>query len=422
MRRRSSSRLRSGELDRRVDVYALGCVLYEMLTGRVPLEGDSVATFWQTIQVQFPPAPSALAGGIPPSLDAVVMKALSKRRDDRYESAGALARAAKAALQAPPVLSPRSSSAAALTTISAPNPAAFAGPVWPPQPAPTAALDTPPVHSGSKRGKRRWLIGGGAFVVIAAAAVAAVLLLTSGSKPVPGVPLAVKVAAGRGTVKVDWSPGTGKVDHYVIYRDGKPVGAFVTETSFTDTLADTNSHSYTVQAVNAKGTTSVLSAAAVTAAEIRELNPAENALVAMLPTTLVDAASCKPILNGLTANLNVAITCGPKPGQVVTAPGKVPQVIDAYGAPGATQFKAALSAEAVAHGAKSGNCASVPQRGTWNFTETPKVVNGQIICYRTTTSTLLWSYDSKLFYVKIQTSQSYQSLVTYWEDASLHLP
>jgi hypothetical protein len=64
----------------------------------------------------------------------------------------------------------------------------------------------------------------------------------------------------------------------------------------------------------------------------------------------------------------------------------------------------------------------VPQHGTWNFTETPKVPNGQIICYRTTKSSLIWSYDKQLFYVRISTSAPYQSLLTYWEDASLHLP
>ena len=49
--------LRSGELDRRVDVYALGCVFYELLTGRVPLQGSSVALFWQVMQSEMPVAP-----------------------------------------------------------------------------------------------------------------------------------------------------------------------------------------------------------------------------------------------------------------------------------------------------------------------------------------------------------------------------
>jgi serine/threonine protein kinase len=508
--------LRSNELDRRVDVYALGCVLYEMLTGQVPLQGDSVAAFWAVMQSETPPPPSRIVAAIPPRLDAVVAKALSKRREDRYESAGELARAAHAAVEnAPPTHVPPP---AAQTTISAPSPAAGSGPfrltlrrgdprvvggshvfgpietprlapqdaqrvgwlvnaanffnlpvaltggsaqsasltvespdrfhnvAWagepppalaelvreverlsggqalPPQATAAPAPDGPTQGKAQQRkGKKRWFIAGGVAVVIAAAAVTTVLLV-SGKKAVPGVPGGVSVAAGRGTVKVDWTASSGKVDHYVIFRDGKPVGAFVTGTSFTDTVPDTQRHSYTVQAVNAKGTTSALSAAAATAAEIRELNPAENALLAKLPTTLVDTSSCKPILAGVNPNLNIAIACNPKPGQTVTAPGKVPTVVNVYAAANATKLKAALSADAVAHGAKPGSCTGVPQRGTWNFTETPNVVNGQIICYRTTQSSLLWSYDAKLFYVKISTTASYQSLLTYWQDAPLHLP
>jgi hypothetical protein len=503
--------LRSGELDRRVDVYALGCVLYEMLTGKVPLEGDSVAAFWQVIQAQTAPPPSRIVPSIPPALDAVVLKALSKRRDDRFDSAGDLARAARAAVAGAPAtfVAPPSS---APTTISVPAVAPVTGPfrlaVWRSDPrTPGASQTYGPVEVGSvgslaaeritwlinaanffnlpasltgglapaasltiesrdrfhsvawaggepppaiaelvreverlsggpaqrvqpanppappekkRRSKTPWLIGAGAAVVIAAAAVTAVLLLTH--KEVPGLPGGVSVVAGRGTVTVDWTASTGKVDHYVIYRDGKPVAPLVTGTSFTDKVSDTKRHDYTVQAVNSKGTTSALSLVAVGAADIRELSPAENGLLGKIPATLVDPASCRPVLSGITANVNIVLTCNPKPGQTVTAPGKVPEVVELYASPGAPQLKAALAAESASHSAKAGNCATVPQHGTWNFTETPKVVNGQLICYTTTKSNLVWSYDSKLCYVKISTTASYQSLLTYWEDASLHLP
>jgi hypothetical protein len=136
----------------------------------------------------------------------------------------------------------------------------------------------------------------------------------------------------------------------------------------------------------------------------------------------VDTASCKPILAGVNPNSNLAITCGPKPGQTVAAPSKVPETVQVFGAADLAKLKAALTLEISSHGAKGGSCSGVPQHGTWNFTETPKVANGQIICYRTTVSSLIWSYDKQLCYVKISTSSPYQSLLTYWQDASLHLP
>ncbi|MDD7938159.1 protein kinase [Actinomycetospora lutea] len=84
-------------VDRRADVYALAVVLYEMLVGRPPFDGDMPAMLHQHLAV--PPAPpSSRRPGLPPALDAVVLRGLAKRPGDRYAEAGELAEAARAAV------------------------------------------------------------------------------------------------------------------------------------------------------------------------------------------------------------------------------------------------------------------------------------------------------------------------------------
>ena len=74
-------------VDARSDIYSLGCVLYEMLTGRAPIAGRTLLEVAQRLSAERPRPPSDLNPSVPPDLDAVVMKALAKDPADRYSGA-----------------------------------------------------------------------------------------------------------------------------------------------------------------------------------------------------------------------------------------------------------------------------------------------------------------------------------------------
>ncbi len=83
----SPEQARGEQVDARSDVYSLGCVLYEILTGQPPFVGDSpVAVAYQHVR-EDPVPPSQKRPDISPELDAVVLKALAKNPDNRYQSA-----------------------------------------------------------------------------------------------------------------------------------------------------------------------------------------------------------------------------------------------------------------------------------------------------------------------------------------------
>ncbi len=74
-------------VDPRSDLYSLGVVLYELVAGRPPFTGDSpLAIAYKHVQ-DAPPPPSTIMSGLPEGLEAIIMKLLAKRPDDRYASA-----------------------------------------------------------------------------------------------------------------------------------------------------------------------------------------------------------------------------------------------------------------------------------------------------------------------------------------------
>ncbi|WP_129665026.1 Stk1 family PASTA domain-containing Ser/Thr kinase, partial [Phytoactinopolyspora endophytica] len=83
----SPEQARGEQADARSDLYACGCVLYELLTGRPPFVGESLVSVAVSHVREYATPPSALDPSIPPELDAIVMKALAKGRDERYQSA-----------------------------------------------------------------------------------------------------------------------------------------------------------------------------------------------------------------------------------------------------------------------------------------------------------------------------------------------
>ena len=74
-------------VDHRADLFSLGVVLYEMLTGEAPFLADSIHGIMYQIMHFSPPAPSAKQAGLPEVLDLIVAKALSKTADERYQNA-----------------------------------------------------------------------------------------------------------------------------------------------------------------------------------------------------------------------------------------------------------------------------------------------------------------------------------------------
>jgi eukaryotic-like serine/threonine-protein kinase len=100
----------------RSDIYSIGVILYEALTGRVPFQGDSAVAVALKQVSEAPRRPSAINPEVPPALDAVVMRALAKDPEQRFKDADAFLKALDAAEKAPD--QPRPEDTAAFAAVS----------------------------------------------------------------------------------------------------------------------------------------------------------------------------------------------------------------------------------------------------------------------------------------------------------------
>jgi serine/threonine-protein kinase len=108
----SPEQARGETVDSRSDVYSTGCLLYELLTGRPPFVGESpVSVAYQHVREQAAP-PSSLDPDLPPEIDRIVMQALAKPIEERYQSAAAMRADIERYLAGQPVVAPALTAAA----------------------------------------------------------------------------------------------------------------------------------------------------------------------------------------------------------------------------------------------------------------------------------------------------------------------
>ena len=159
------------------DLYSVGIVLYEMLTGRVPFEGDSAVAIAMKHLGEEPVPPSVYAPGVPAGLEQVVLRALAKDAGDRYQTAEEMSADLDRARRGV-ALSPRTEQ---MTRVLPPPPRIGDTQVQPPRDG-TRVWDRelPPVRR-RRRGRRRraaprwpWILV--LLLLLAAGAVAAVAL------------------------------------------------------------------------------------------------------------------------------------------------------------------------------------------------------------------------------------------------------
>ncbi len=174
----SAERFSGGQVGPTADVYSLTCLLYESLTGRPPFETGDLRQLMTAHLFSPPPRPSIMRRGINRAFDEVIAKGMAKKPDERFASAGELAKAATTAAlgaQVPPAPAALPSPPPDTRQFSAvyPNPA---GTGYTPYPPPEVRPPEPPVRK-SRFGRTQVALVVATIVLFGAAVVLAAQLL-----------------------------------------------------------------------------------------------------------------------------------------------------------------------------------------------------------------------------------------------------
>jgi serine/threonine-protein kinase len=196
-------------LDGRSDLYALGTIVFEMLTGKLPYEADTPMGL--AIKHITEPVPRILEvkPDLPPGCEAVITKAMAKERDARFSTASEITKALEATTKSEPVLPHRAASTAvSLSPETSPISPHPIGAVEPPGPlSPDAVPAQPPSKKFSVPGWA-WAVGGLALLLLVAGGIALSGLTRqpTNKAPLPPASTATPSATATPTATISPSP------------------------------------------------------------------------------------------------------------------------------------------------------------------------------------------------------------------------
>ena len=177
----SPEQAKGEKVDERTDIYSLGVLLFEMLTGRVPFSADTpYAVIHDHIYTPLP-LPTTIKPNLSPALERVLLKALAKEKDDRFQKVTELATAfEEAVIEATSVVAPALEAEVAAA-------------------APAIAVEAPPTAPEVRPSRKRWLFAGGATVALLLFVCCAGLFLVSQARKIKETPMPMTPSAERPT-------------------------------------------------------------------------------------------------------------------------------------------------------------------------------------------------------------------------------